>query len=631
MKEIILGTAGHIDHGKTSLIKALTGINTDRLKEEQVRGITIELGFASTILKNGQKIGIVDVPGHEKFIKNMLAGASGIDILAMVVTADEGIMPQTKEHLQIASLLGIKKGLIVITKTDLVEQEWLNLVCEEIKDFFKNSFLENAPIVFFSSKTKKGKEDFFLKLTNIAEEIPKKSKDGIFRLPIDRVFTMKGFGTVVTGTIISGSVKKGENLVISGDKQKIKVRGIQVHNVQKEEAFSGMRCAINLQNIEKEKINRGSVLSKPLILKKSKLIDTQFQYLNSNKKPLKNYSKLRFHIGTKESNAKIIFYNQKEITPGTTVFAQFVFDESFSSIRDDKFVIRTYSPTNTIGGGRILNPLAKKHKNKETIEEDFEMLANSQNNKIINALIKSKGLTPLTFNSLKIMSNLTNKKLENALIYLKSKNLILEIDKELYVYMENFNQLIEKAYDILCEYHKTNPLKNGMPKEEIKSKLPKFIELKFFNKIISFLQKKRGIVVDKNLLKTKNHKVKFKKADENLKKEILDIYNKEKFQPPSLKFLCEKLSVDKKTIKKVLSVCITNNEVIKINEELFFTIKAINEIKMRLVDFLKKNAEISPKEFKEIIKISRKYCIPLLEFFDKKNITIRVENIRRLR
>jgi selenocysteine-specific elongation factor len=375
MQHFVLGTAGHVDHGKTSLIKALTGTDTDRLKEEKERGITIELGFASLALPCGHTLGIVDVPGHEKFIKHMVAGAAGIDLVLMVIAADEGIMPQTKEHLQICSLLGITTGLVALTKIDLVEKEWLELVRSEITDYLQDTFLAEAPIVPVSAVKETGIPELLAETDKIVSRLQEKNDDGIFRLPVDRIFTMKGFGTVVTGTLISDKIKVGEDVQILPENISTRIRGIQVHNQPTEEAFSGQRTALNLQGIDKATLARGNVLVRPQTLRPTKRLDVFFEYLASNTRKLKNRSLVRLHTGTTEIMTRIVLLNADELSPGEKSFAQLILADEDVVVAGDHFVLRSYSPVTTIGGGRILDPLPGKHKRKnKKILDDLQIL-----------------------------------------------------------------------------------------------------------------------------------------------------------------------------------------------------------------------------------------------------------------
>jgi selenocysteine-specific elongation factor len=362
VKQIILGTAGHIDHGKTSLIRAVTGTDTDRLKEEKERGITIELGFAALDLPSGQHLGIVDVPGHEKFVKNMVAGATGIDIVAMVIAADEGVMPQTREHMEICTLLGIKHGLVVLTKIDMVDEEWLELVQEDVRDFTRGTFLEDSPMVPVSSVSGDGIPEFIAQLDELSQKIPVKPPSSIFRLPIDRVFTMKGFGTVITGTLVSGSINDGASIMVYPQGITSKIRGLQVHNQSVDSAEAGMRTAINFQGLEKAAIQRGEVLSSPDALKPSYMVDIDLNFLSSNPKPIKNRTLVRFHTGTSEILGNLILLDREELLAGDSTVAQLRLNSAVSLVKEDRFVIRSYSPIRTIGGGEVLNPIPKKHK-----------------------------------------------------------------------------------------------------------------------------------------------------------------------------------------------------------------------------------------------------------------------------
>ena len=356
MKRVVLGTAGHIDHGKTTLIKALTGVDCDRLKEEKERGITIELGFTSLTLPGGQEISIVDVPGHEKFVRHMVAGATGIDIVALVIAADEGIMPQTREHLDICRLLRIKKGLIALTKIDMVEKEWLDLVKEEIREFTKGTFLEESAILPVSSLTGEGVPDFLTEVERLAAEVEERSPEGFFRLPIDRVFTMKGFGTVVTGTIISGKVSIGDPLEVLPKGLEAKVRGIQAHGKSVGSATAGLRTGVNLQGLEKVVIDRGNVLVQAQTLKPTLLVDIVFQLLPGVAKPLKNRARVRLHVGTIEALGRAILLDREEVKPGEEAYLQVRIEEPIVALPGDRFVIRSYSPILTIGGERFWTP-----------------------------------------------------------------------------------------------------------------------------------------------------------------------------------------------------------------------------------------------------------------------------------
>ncbi len=634
MKQIILGTAGHIDHGKTSLIKAITGIDTDRLKEEKLRGITIELGFASIDLPGGQHIGIVDVPGHEKFVKNMVAGATGIDIVVMVIAADEGIMPQTREHMEICTLLGIKHGLVALTKLDLVDEEWLELATDDVKEFTRKTFLEDAPVIPLSSATGQGISDFIKILDEISLKIPQRSQTGLFRLPVDRIFSMKGFGTVITGTLIAGSVRVGDTVMIYPSLITSKVRGIQVHNKSQSTAEAGMRTAINFQGIEKASINRGDVVAYPGSLQSSYMLDVSFHFLQSNEKPIKTRTRVRFHAGTSEVLGNLILLDRDELVPGDTSIAQLRLDSPISLVKDDRFVIRSYSPIRTIGGGQILNPIPRKHKRfKSEIVKELNDLIDQSPDEIISYHLNESGYSGISLSHLKVMTNLSEKLLKTSMQSLLSKKIIFQADKEnkIYIHINALIKLEKDILDILSKYHQANPLKAGMPKEELKSRLPAYIGLKLSNLVLAQMIKDKSIIQEGDIIRLKDHKVSLKVDQAKIRKKILDIYKENGLQPPYFKEVVKNLNIDSKLAKDVLLHLVDEKFIIKVKEDLYFDAESVKSLKNRLLDFLKANNEITTPQFKDMTGASRKYVIPLLEYLDSNNITIRIGDIRRLR
>ena len=633
MKQIILGTAGHIDHGKTALIKAVTGIDTDRLKEEKLRGITIELGFASIDLPSGQHLGIIDVPGHEKFVKNMVAGATGIDIVAMVIAADEGVMPQTREHMEICTLLGIKQGLVVLTKTDLVDEEWLELVTEEVRNFIKGTFLEDKPVLPVSSLTGQGIPEFIKALDELSAVTPSRPVNNLFRLPIDRVFSMKGFGTVITGTMISGCVRTGDSVMIYPSGITSKVRGIQVHNQSVSIAEAGMRTAINFQGLEKASVQRGEVVSSPGALKPSYMLDVSIHFLKSNKKPIKNRTLIRFHTGTSEILGHFVLLDKDEIIPGETTVAQIRLDSPVAIVKDDKFVIRSYSPVRTIGGGQILNPLPQKHKRfKKNIFEGLKALVNQPPEEIIAYHVDNAGYKGVSFSDLKIMTNMPEKQLDNALQKLMSIKTVICADREnrIYIHKNCYENLNKKISSYLDNYHRTNPLKAGMQKEELKSKLPA-AGSKLFNLILDMMMNNREVIFEGDSVRLFSHTVSLGSDQAEVKEKILSTYLKSGLCPPYFKDLSKTLDIDSKKAKDVLMLLTEQGLIIKTKEELYFHAEVVNNLKKKLVDFLLTHGEITTPQFKEMTGTTRKYLIPLIEYFDSKNITIRIGDIRKLR
>ncbi len=634
MKQIILGTAGHVDHGKTSLVKAVTGINTDRLKEEKLRGITIELGFASMDLPGGQHLGIVDVPGHEKFVKNMVAGATGIDIVAMVIAADEGVMPQTREHMEICTLLDVKYGLVVLTKIDLVDEEWLELVVDDIKEFTSGTFLEDKPVLPVSSVTGQGIPEFIKALDKLSAMIPVRSSTGLFRLPVDRVFSMKGFGTVITGTLISGNVRTGDKVMVYPSGITSKVRGIQVHNQSVSFAEAGMRTAINFQGLERLYVNRGEVIAGPETLMSSYMLDMSLHFLKSNKKSIKNRTRVRFHAGTCEVLGNLILLDREELAPGETTVVQLRLDSPVTTVKDDKFVIRSYSPVRTIGGGQILNPIPKKHKRfKPEIIESLKNLVDHVPEEIISCHVDESGYQGVSFSDLRIMTNLAEKELYGDLQKLLSRKILICTDKENQIYIHNngFKKLKKEISLFLDNYHKANPLKTGMRKEELKSKLPPAMGSKLFNLMINQMIKEKDIIAEEDTIRLSEHTVSLGVDQADIRKNILNAYLKAGLAPPYFKELARILNIENARAKDVLMLLIDEGLLFKAKEELYFYADAVNDLKNKLVDFLVSNKEITTPQFKDMTGVSRKYAIPLIEYFDSRNVTIRVGDIRKLR
>ena len=634
MKQIILGTAGHIDHGKTSLIKAVTGINTDRLKEEQIRGITIELGFAHMELPGGERIGIVDVPGHEKFVKNMVAGATGIDMVAMIIAADEGVMPQTREHLEICALLGIRHGLVVLTKSDLVDEEWLELVTEDVSQFVKGTFLEGKALVPVSCVTGKGLPEFVKAVDELTAVIPPRSSAGIFRLPVDRVFTMKGFGTVITGTLISGRVQVGDTIMIYPSGITSKVRGIQVHNESVNEAGAGMRTAVNFQGLEKASVSRGQVLSMPDMLVPSYMLDVSLHFLHSNKKAVRNRTRVRFHAGTGEIPGILILPDREELLPGETAAVQLRLDSPVALVRDDRFVIRSYSPVRTVGGGYVLNPAPPKHKRfKPEVIEGLRTLSEGKPEEIISYHIDASDYRGLSFSDLRIMTSLPEKQLDQTLQGLLSKRTVIQADKEnrIYIHSRGFEKIKKETQEYLDAYHKANPLKPGMSREELRSKFPSEMSTKLFTLILNQLIKDKEIVLEEDTVRLAAYTVSLQADQADVREKILDAYIKGGLTPPYFKELDKTLGIDSAQAYDVLMLLTDEGKIIKVKEDLYFHADAVNNLKEKTIAFLTANEDMSAPQFKDIAGVSRKFLIPLLEYFDSKHLTIRVGDIRKLR
>ena len=632
MKQIILGTAGHIDHGKTALVKALTGIDTDRLKEEKLRGITIELGFAHLVLPNGITVGIVDVPGHEKFVKNMVAGATGIDVLALIIAADEGVMPQTREHLEICTLLKITHGLVIITKIDLVDKEWLELVRDDISAFLAGTFLKDAPVVEVSSETGEGIEELIATLDELTQKVPEREPGSFFRLPIDRVFTMKGFGTVVTGTTISGHIQIGNEVTVYPKGIKSKVRGIQVHHREAPSVSAGLRTAINLQGLEKETLARGDVVAQKDSLRPTYMVDTVLDYLESAPKKLKNRAKVRFHCGTAEIISTVIVLDKDKLSPGETCFAQFRLERPTVVLAKDRFVIRSYSPIRAIGGGLVLNPLpTKKRRFSKDTTQELTILSQGSDKQIVEQIIKGSRLQGLSRADLCFLTNHSSKELDPLIDELLSDAAIIqsEIENEVFVHAQFYTMAKEEIVSILGDYHRRFPLKKGLLKEELRSKMGSNIKEKLFNQVIDDLIREAAIVREKDTIRLKEHKIELLEDQEELRREIEEVYLKSGLEPPYFRDL-DKKKIDQGA-KDLLEIMVKDGILIKVKEDLYFHKKAIEALRGRLIDFVKSKGEITTPELKEITGVSRKYTIPLIEYFDKIQLTVRIGDKRILR
>ena len=582
MKHFVLGTAGHVDHGKTALIKALTGIDTDRLKEEKERGITIELGFASLTLPSGQTLGIVDVPGHEKFIKNMVSGAAGIDLVMMVIAADEGIMPQTKEHLNICSVLGISKGIIALTKIDLVEKDWLKLIQSEIIEFLQGTFLEGAPIVPVSAIKQEGLTDLTRALETATSHINEKTDDGIFRLPVDRVFTMKGFGTVVTGTLISDHIKTGDDIQILPQNITTRIRGIQVHNQTVEEARSGQRTAINLQGIEKSAIERGDVLVRPQTVWPSQRLDVLVEFLASNSKNLKNRALVRLHTGTSEIIARIILLQKDELAPGQNNFAQLLLSEKDVVVSGDHFVLRSYSPITTIGGGQIIDPLPDKHKRlNDKIIEELNLLQKGTLTEKIPVILERAGFTGINLRCLAFRLGINAKKIREALenLFSGKKALLLDHDETTVISTNFFHQVEELIIKNISAYHKKYSLKEGISREELKASSGNKISSKLFNMAINSLNKNGVIVSDKDNVHLTGHQVEFSEELDSLRRNIAGIYNDAGLTPSSLTEVINKFKNQKTKAQSIIKLMLKEGDLIQINEELCFARETLEKLR----------------------------------------------------
>lgn len=616
MKNVIIGTSGHVDHGKTCLIKAITGTDCDRLKEEKKRGITIENGFADFSYKD-YNISIIDVPGHEKFVRNMLMGIGGIDLVLLVISLDEGVMPQTIEHFRILSMLNIKKGIIVYTKRDMVnDDDWISMVKDDAKNLVKGTFMENAPSIEVSSFTglniDKLKE---LIVENIDEDNLKKDYDNLFRLPIDRVFTISGFGTVITGTLIEGKVSVGDEIMLYPKGILTKVRNIEVHNEKVESSYAGLRTAVNLQGLKKEDIERGAVLSKPNSLIPTNRLDVKLSLFKDSEKEIHNDSKVHLYVGAAESVCRVVLLDRDVLKKGETCYATLKLESEIVCKRNDNFIIRFLSPLISIGGGKVLEENPIKHKRKS--EEDLNnLLIKDEGNikDIIALIVKERRIT------LKDLANKLNMKEDELKDVLKESKDIILLKNGLLIeksFMENAKMVVQT---ILDSYHKENEMSYGLSKEEFRSKVGKQLKIeekKIIDLLIELLVDEKFIITEGNTVRLSSFK---KKVSNEMSDRFLKKYLEGGFSMPTIDDVIS-LEKDKKNARHALEDLVREGKLVKLNDtflihEEYFK-KALNVVK----DETNKNGEITLATFRDLVGTSRKYAIPILEYLDEKKIT----------
>ncbi|MDD5244752.1 MAG: selenocysteine-specific translation elongation factor [Syntrophorhabdaceae bacterium] len=630
MKQIVIGTAGHIDHGKTRLVKAITGIDCDRLKEEKERGITTELGFAHYRFGEDLLVGIVDVPGHEKFVRHMVAGAWGIDMVLLVVAADEGVMPQTREHLDICELLGLKRGIVAITKTDLVDDDMVELVREDINDFLAGRSLEGSPIIPVSSVTGENVPLLRDLIENAAREIDERSKEGIFRLPVDRVFTLKGFGTIVTGTCISGLLKVGDEIEIYPLGKLARVRNIQAYHEDVGEAIAGQRVALNIQGIEKHDIERGVIIGKPGTLCLSQRIDATLKYLPLPLKPIKNNSILRFHVATTQEEARLVLLDIDVIEPGEECYVQFVFSHPIVMLPGDGYILRGSYTIQTIGGGKVLDILPGRHKRQaEGLSGIYALLTHgSDTDKAEYHLLKA-GYGGLKKELLSILLGKEEKKTDYIIQTLHEREKVRTIGK-IIVHSEKFTEYKKALLGLISDYYAKNPLKVGISREELRMRLPQ-VEPQVFLAALEECIQEGVVVTEKDKVIAKGMRTTRDEGIEHFKEIALKRLYQYGYTPPGLKEFSAEVKKDERHLKDILEGLVFDGKVIKIKGDMYFHRDVIEDLKRMVIAYLTQKKEMTPSDFKSSLDLSRKYMIPLLEYLDEIKLTIRVGDKRILR
>ena len=625
MKNIIIGTAGHIDHGKTTLIKALTGRNTDRWEEEQRRGITIDLGFTYFDLKNGDRVGIIDVPGHERFINNMVAGVVGMDLVMLVVAADEGIMPQTREHMDILGELGIEKSILVLNKCDLVEEDWLELVKEEIKEELDTEIQvgEQIGTIEYDYPAFHLSMDCFW-CSVVRGNLVEKDVNTIPRLPIDRVFSLSGFGTIITGTLLAGTISKEDNLQVYPIGKECKIRNIQVHGQDVEKCYAGQRVAINLSNVKKSELRRGCVLAPPNNMKNTMLLDVKLNVLPSSMRVLTNHTRLHLFTGTSEILCRAVLLDKEEIGPGESGFVQLRLEEEIALRRGDKFVVRFYSPMETIGGGIVLEPNPKKKKrfDKDAIEE-LQRKESGSSEDVIELHVKSHEETMITVTELAKLTALSMEEVTEDVQSLEQQGIVkvFRMKKDTYVWHTIHEQnMRHRLTEALRGYHEKYPYRYGTKKAEIHMTYMKKVKLNVFDLYVEMLSEEGALKRHQEFLQLPEFEVRKDSVYEKVLKTVQKQFEKVQFDFQRFSEISFG-NIKREEVEDIMLLLIDEDIVVKITEDIYTLKSIIEKAKEVIQNRLKENPLITIAEVRDLLGTSRKSAKPILEYMDSIKVT----------
>lgn len=628
-KSVIVGTAGHIDHGKSALVEALTGTHPDRLEEEKRRGITIDLGFAF-LEENGVRFGFVDVPGHERFVSNMLAGAAGIDVLLLVIAADESIKPQTREHFDICRLLGVQRGVVALTKSDLVDADTLELVRLEAEEYLRGSFLEKAPLVPVSAKTRGGLEELKKALHIAAASSAVKDASRYFRLPIDRAFALKGFGSVVTGTLTSGSVEAGDEVELFPGGERLRVRGVHSGGKPVERAIPGQRTAVNLAGIEHTALRRGMVLATPGKFRKTRRVDARLEFLTSARK-MKQGTPVHFHTGTAQTIAEVFFHGQKELPPGGSVFANLKLQEEILVLPGDRFIVRQFSPVVTIGGGAILDPLARRPRLRDTGRLPYLETLERENREEILAAMTERAILGLGYEEIVARTAWIDPEIHDSARKLSEAGRLRSVSAEPLVLVSEriFADVRKKILEKVEKFQKENPLVPGILREDLRASLGKRVRAETFRAALEELASQKKLDTAGELVKKAGSEITLQPEEAKAKDQIEAAFATAGLQVPSFKEVLTKLAIEAKRAERLLQILLRAKILVRVSPDLIFHRAALVQLKERLTNFKKSKGErISVPTFKELTGITRKYAIPLLEYLDRERVTRRAGDDR---
>jgi len=636
---MIVGTAGHIDHGKTSLVKALTGIDTDRLQEEKRRGITIELGFAHLQLPDGTVAGVVDVPGHERFVKAMVAGAGGVDLAVLVVAADEGVMPQTREHLDICRLLGVKGGVIAVTKSDLLPElgaEWMELLEADLRSLTKGTFLEEAAIVPCSAKTSQGLDDLKRAIAAVARSLPSRPSEGPVYLPVDRAFTVKGFGTVITGTLLSGHLALEEAVsLLPGLPGPLRVRGLQIHGQMVEKAAAGQRLAINVAGVEADAVSRGMALVRHDELPESRMLDVELTLLPAAEDPLPARRKLLLHLGTAQVEATVALLDRESLEPGRTCFAQLRLAAPLAALPDQRFILRGARALAgrgaTLAGGRVL--AVSTARRRKGASEVLAPLVDAEADARVAWLLEQSGYRGLTARELFARSGAAQKQVTRALELLSTRGQAILLDKERRLYLSGavFHKLRERALSLVEDFHAREPLKEGLPKEELRRRLSQELDPKLMARLLPALEGEGKVEVQGDVVRVRGKGRALTKSDEGDRARVVEELARAGLAPPRVEEMAQGLHLPGARVTELLKTASAEGLVVKVADDMYFDRRALDGLKEKLVGHLREHKEITTQAFKEMVGQTRKWVIPLSEYFDREKVTLRVGEKRVLR
>lgn len=629
----IIGTAGHIDHGKTSLIKALTGQDTDRLKEEKERGISIDLGFAHLDLPDGSQAGIVDVPGHERFIRNMLAGAHGIDLVLFTVAADDGVMPQTEEHMDILHLLGVKLAMFLITKADLAPAPRIQEVEEEIRILTLGTLLEDSPIIPFSAVTGQGLPELRAQISQTLQRCKKPAPSGYFRLPVDRAFVLQGHGVVVTGTALSGEIKNGDRVRCLPGNQTFRVRNLQVHNRSVDAAGWGQRIAINLSGQEKASITRGHVICHEKLTLTSDRFDAFLEVRPAATKGIKNHQRVRIHLGTAERLAKLILLGPKEkVEPKESTYCQATLTDPLLVLRGDHFIVRDETAQRTLGGGIVVHPWARKHKRGEPhLQERLRSLHTGDVPALAEAFLNESDDFALPIDLIHQFLNQSEEEVRDQMEKMNTIRTFSAEGEKVYTTEKKWEGLKKKILNVLQDFHVSHPLAPGMDMEELRAKLPYSISPRLFRVLMEILAAERIAARDGNFVRLPGHRIHLRDEEKNLLEKIKRLLGDNPLAPPDLKQMEKELGTGRAKLGEVIRVMERDKSIIRVATDLYFLSDCVDKVRGVLYKYLSENGEITAATFRDLLGSSRKYAIALLEYFDREGITVRIGDARRLK